>query len=1000
MKLCQLSSVILTLAVALAASAQMNFTSSFYGPGYYRIINSGAGGNTYGTILSVIKIEPENPNGTGAFKLDQIELISPQDQHRIHSDAGSVVYFNLIPESDTDAFLPYGLYDIASQGAGTKKITESMMPLVNQMMNMVLSGMTYPLSYIPLNIGPAWDMGEQSKFAPTANGQLYQAYLNLFGLTALFRDNTEPHHVGSFFPNFGFSMDAGDSGNAGIMDAVGGYFGSARNTYNNWYLVPTTEADNYYTPVYNNPTGDGYLNDGTLNWATLCVDFPYYLPAGAKAYIVDGSGIDAKKELDWDFIPAGVPVLLSWPGTATTDVHLRPGLLPASVEASLSGQMNAKLTADNWWLNWNQPAILNKYYEGYNAACAEFGRETVDWTYRLLLDLNASYNNPLRIEESTTKDEVFETIRIYNLIVSTNSEDLFQLFLDDAGFRTYLKNLRGLTDAQISGMMNSHDDIRNLITSTPMEAYFQFFCSDADFRQYIKNLHALTDEEVEEYRDGTWQNFAELITPDSEAFFQHFLEDAGFREFFRNLYNLSNSDVQGLIAFDAQVIPAIENYKGQLAQAMPVLNQMFVTTTRNAYFYLTYNDIFSEANATYRAKEAAYVAASKAMDNSLYWVGTYLDVDQTTDKTGFAQLSIESGKPTFATAIDTWHGNTAYYHPNLKSLQWIAENGTKNGVYIIRDQLLAKHITYVDDEQERWVYAKDDNNFKLKDENSDNFIDYMHNSAYFNEPGVEVPSAYDQSNWVCLHVSQNLLVNNGFNDLNGMADDDPDKQLPHAVFMENVTGKVIDTENLTIEVSSLSTSTRVPTAEEKLVNVYSAPNFYSSTTQYDKYFFAHPKPNEVALLTWAIFDETAGTNGAFVVPQRGFVDGRMFNEAGLKGGYEVDFTICVDNPFTSGTAYTFYGVIAKKNGSPAPRRAPSGDNSNINTELVVRPLYYGQGDPIVTGVEDIRSSAKPEVVRREYVNVSGVRSAMPWKGVNIIVSHHADGSTTTDKVVF
>lgn len=988
MKLCQLSSVILTLAVALAASAQMSFTSSFYGPGYYRIINHGASDNAYGNSLAVVKINSNQP-----LKLDQIELIS--EAHRIHSDAGTVVYAEMISPDEIDQVLPYGLLNIMSQGAGTKAITQSLMSTIE-----TAGSIDYPLSYIPVNVGPAWTMGENSLYPPSQTfGPLYQASINLFGITALFRDCKAGGQKG-YFPNFGFTGDITYApADQGVTSLVESMFSNTRDKYNNWYLVPTTEADNYYTPVYNNPTGDGYLNDGTLNWATLCVDFPYYLPAGAKAYIVDGSGIDAKKELDWDFIPAGVPVLLSWPGTATTDVHLRPGLLPASVEASLSGQMNAKLTADNWWLNWNQPAILNKYYEGYNAACATFGQETVDWTYRLLLSINAGYNNPLRIGENTTIDEVFETIRIYNLIVSTNSEDLFQLFLDDAGFRAYLQNLRGLTDAQITGMMGSHDAINNLIVNTPMEAYFQFFCSDADFRQYIKNLHELTDEDVEEYRNGTWQNFADLITPDSEAFFQHFLEDAGFREFFRNLYNLSNSDIQGMIAFDAQVIPAIESYKGQLAQAMPVLNQMFVTTTRNAYFYLTYNDIFSEANATYRAKEAAYVAASKAMDNSLYWVGTYLDVDQTTDKTGFAQLSIEIGKPTFATAIDTWHGNTAYYHPNLKSLQWIAENGTKNGVYIIRDQLLAKHITYVDDEQVRWVYAKDDNNFKLKDENSDNLIDYMHNSAYFNEPGVEVPSAYDQSNWVCLHVSQELLKDD-FKDFNGMADFDPDQQLPHAVFMENVTGKVIDTENLTIEVSSLSTSTRVPTTEEKLVNVYSAPNFYSSTTQYDKYFFAHPKPNEVALLTWAIFDETAGTNGAFVVPQRGFVDGRMFNEAGLKGGYEVDFTICEDNPFTSGTAYTFYGVIAKKTGSPAPRRAPSGDNSNINTELVVRPLYYIQGNPIVTGVEDIRSSAKSEVVRREYVNVSGVRSAMPWKGVNIVVSHHADGSTTTAKVVF
>ena len=43
--------------------------------------------------------------------------------------------------------------------------------------------------------------------------------------------------------------------------------------------------------------------------------------------------------------------------------------------------------------------------------------------------------------------------------------------------------------------------------------------------------------------------------------------------------------------------------------------------------------------------------------------------------------------------------------------------------------------------------------------------------------------------------------------------------------------------------------------------------------------------------------------------------------------------------------------------------------------------------------------ADKEVVKIEYINMSGVRSAQPWDGVNIKVTTYNDGSTSTSKVI-
>lgn len=58
--------------------------------------------------------------------------------------------------------------------------------------------------------------------------------------------------------------------------------------------------------------------------------------------------------------------------------------------------------------------------------------------------------------------------------------------------------------------------------------------------------------------------------------------------------------------------------------------------------------------------------------------------------------------------------------------------------------------------------------------------------------------------------------------------------------------------------------------------------------------------------------------------------------------------------------------------------------------------YTGRGDTI-TGVEGIDAS---DVASVKYVNLSGMTSDKPFKGVNVVVVTRTDGSTQTTKAVF
>ena len=73
------------------------------------------------------------------------------------------------------------------------------------------------------------------------------------------------------------------------------------------------------------------------------------------------------------------------------------------------------------------------------------------------------------------------------------------------------------------------------------------------------------------------------------------------------------------------------------------------------------------------------------------------------------------------------------------------------------------------------------------------------------------------------------------------------------------------------------------------------------------------------------------------------------------------------------------------------------DVNNAFKNDLVCDIRMLQDPDVPTAITDVATSASPVAV--EYYNVAGVRSATPFKGVNIVVTQYSDGSRTTKKIV-
>lgn len=83
-------------------------------------------------------------------------------------------------------------------------------------------------------------------------------------------------------------------------------------------------------------------------------------------------------------------------------------------------------------------------------------------------------------------------------------------------------------------------------------------------------------------------------------------------------------------------------------------------------------------------------------------------------------------------------------------------------------------------------------------------------------------------------------------------------------------------------------------------------------------------------------------------------------------------------------------------GTPARRRATANNDAYCIAEAEL-PVEFTYGN-VITMVQTLLPDSP--VVGVTYVNALGQRASQPWPGVNIVVSKHADGGTSSTKLIF
>ena len=258
-------------------------------------------------------------------------------------------------------------------------------------------------------------------------------------------------------------------------------------------------------------------------------------------------------------------------------------------------------------------------------------------------------------------------------------------------------------------------------------------------------------------------------------------------------------------------------------------------------------------------------------------------------------LMVSNDMLTFGgTTPNTVNGNEAYLgvtnNVSLKpdiievTLAELLEEADMQKTYKVTD------LTLVDiTDNNRLLICKDNNGAEAVSK-AEGEVDYMAQNNFRQE---------DHSNWVGLILPEGETATNDFNKV---------------IKLDDVVGKLIDGVNPTMQLVKMP---QTSVDAEFAPNIYIAASFggtqHSSYT--DKtYFFAQPRPMELAKIEWAQWNGTK-----FITPERQFVqkegEGTWVNEVGLTG--EFDFNGAYLNnadmsQMTNGSTYSMTAVMREK----------------------------------------------------------------------------------------
>lgn len=240
---------------------------------------------------------------------------------------------------------------------------------------------------------------------------------------------------------------------------------------------------------------------------------------------------------------------------------------------------------------------------------------------------------------------------------------------------------------------------------------------------------------------------------------------------------------------------------------------------------------------------------------------------------------------------------------------------------------------------------------------------------------------FDQSNWVKLVMPDGVSLTANYE---------------HRSFMgQTLLGRLVDRTNPTVEL------TVRPIADFKKQQNY-IPNVFTpaNLNEQAEYFFPHPQPNEYCRVVWACYKgKDASGNLIFTMPAK---EGGV-NKLGIEGVITVTTEMYEggDVPeFIPGEMYELIGVVKELVPAPtgAPRRATPQDIAPSTTYSLSMTSAVSQ-ESVITIVQDIKPANAADVIAVKYYNVAGQASDRPFKGVNIVVKRHADGSMSTTKTV-
>lgn len=310
--------------------------------------------------------------------------------------------------------------------------------------------------------------------------------------------------------------------------------------------------------------------------------------------------------------------------------------------------------------------------------------------------------------------------------------------------------------------------------------------------------------------------------------------------------------------------------------------------------------------------------------------------------------------------------------PEVTALADMAMNGAEGAVYQVDDELVVarkfeaggKHYIVVKDAakavRNHSAPAADDKHFAINGNKQEE---------------------YAQNNWMLVSLPVELY-----------------NQVNEKSTVASITG----TLNEKLNVAMTATNVVVGEASDFAPNTYCAINFMGESSvkgtnpEYaSSYYFATPKTNEFANVVWAVYN---ATDGAFYLPTRqGSANAQEF-----KAAFKVDYSLnSTPSPeLKDGDMYTFEALIkevATTETKPAPRKTAYDSTTAPSARFTVFPLNLNGSSNITTAISEVNSAKKAKTIR--YFNTLGTESPHPFKGVNIVITTHTDGTTTTKKIL-